>query len=173
MKKTLVLITLVLALSSLWAGGVYATGPSVTMDTASKIGQAGFYFINDNLVVEREEESWINPLLSNHFDIVFSGLFKEEGLEQMAFSYIGSAGASFKPNQNLYINLSLGPSVFTTFGTHNGTFGVGLGGALSFSYAFSNPGFVINAGVQSSYTLLFDSSNPMMIGAYLGVGYKL
>ena len=131
------------------------------------------FFDDDTLVVKREDEKWINPLFSNHFDIVFSGLFVSCDLDQIAFSYLGGAGASFKPFSSLYVNVLLGPSFFTTFGFHNGTFGLGLGGSVSLSYVFSNPGFMLKAGVQSSYTLLFDSRNTMMMGGFPGIGFKL
>lgn len=173
MRKLLAMTIITLTVSSLWAGGMYATGASITMDSTSKTTQVGIFLDNDNLVVERDKENWINPLFSNHFDLVFSGLFKDEGLEQIGFSYIGGAGAAFKPSTSLYISLSLGPSLFTTFGTHDGTFGVGLGGIISFSYAFSDPGFIIKAGTHGSYTLLFDSNKPMMMGGFVGVGFKL
>ena len=74
---------------------------------------------------------------------------------------------------SLYINLSLGPSIFTTFGNKDGTFGLGLGGILSLSYAFSDPGFILMGGMEGSCTLLFDDSNPVMLGLFLGVGYKI
>ena len=105
--------------------------------------------------------------------MVFSGLFNDHGLDQMGLSYIGGAGASFKPTSSLYINLSLGPSIFTTFGNKDGTFGLGLGGILSLSYAFSDPGFILMGGMEGSYALLFDYSNPAMLGLFLGVGYKI
>lgn len=173
MKKTLIFLSLILFLTSLYAGGMYATGASLTYDSASKTSQIGLFLDSDKLIVKSEDEKWINPLISNHFDIVFSELFGKDGLDQIGFSYIGGAGASFKPTSSLYINLSLGPSFFTTFGAHQGTFGIGLGGILSCSYVFSDPGFMLKAGVQGSYTLIFDDDNPMMMGAFVGVGYKI
>lgn len=173
MKKLLVTICLTLSLSILYAGGIYATGGSVTKDSASKTVQGGLFFHDDNLIVDSRNENWINPLFSSHFDMVFSGLFNDHGLDQMGLSYIGGAGASFKPTSSLYINLSLGPSIFTTFGNKDGTFGLGLGGILSLSYAFSDPGFILMGGMEGSYTLLFDDGNPVMLGLFLGVGYKI
>ena len=173
MKKLLALTILIFILSGLWAGGTYATGASLTLDSASNTSQVGLFLDNDNLVVTKDKETWINPLLTNHFDLVFSGLFKDDGLEQIAFSYIGGAGAAFKPTSSLYINLSLEPSVFTTFGSHDGTFGVGIGGVVSFAYVFSDPGFMLKGGFETSYTLLFDSSNPMMVGGFVGLGFKI
>ena len=172
-EKLLVTICLTLSLSILYAGGIYATGGSVTKDSASKTVQGGLFFHDDNLIVDSRNENWINPLFSSHFDMVFSGLFNDHGLDQMGLSYIGGAGASFKPTSSLYINLSLGPSIFTTFGNKDGTFGLGLGGILSLSYAFSDPGFILMGGMEGSYTLLFDDSNPVMLGLFLGVGYKI
>ena len=110
---------------------------------------------------------------SYHFDIVFSGLFGSEELDQIAFLYLGGAGASFKPSPSLYVNVLLVPSFYTTFGSHNGTFGFGQGGSVSLSYVFSDPGFMIIAMVQSSYTLLFDSRPPMLLEGFLGIGFKL
>ena len=124
-------------------------------------------------MVKREDEKWINPLFSNHFDIVFSGLFGSEELDQITFLYLGGAGASFKPSPSLYVNVLLVPSFYTTFGSHNETFGFGQGGSVSLSYVFSDPGFMIIAMVQSSYTLLFDSRTPMMLEGFLGIGFKL
>ena len=62
MKKALILFILLISAFSLWAGGVYATGPTVTIDTASKTTQAGLYFTDDSLIIDKEKEGWINPI---------------------------------------------------------------------------------------------------------------
>ena len=93
MKKTLIFLSLILFLTSLYAGGMYATGASLTYDSASKTSQIGLFLDSDKLIVKSEDEKWINPLISNHFDIVFSELFGKDGLDQIGFSYIGGAGA--------------------------------------------------------------------------------
>ena len=80
MKKLLLTICLTLTLSILYAGGIYATGGSVTKDSASKTVQGGLFFHDDNLIVDSRNENWINPLFSSHFDMVFSGLFNDHWL---------------------------------------------------------------------------------------------
>lgn len=174
MKKLFITLTLILTVSTLLcAGGIYATGASITNDTTSKATQVGLFFDNDSLIVHPDKEKILNPLVTTHFDFVFSKLFGKDGVEQVGLSYIGGAGVAIKLIEKMYIDISVGPSCFTTFGNLDGTFGLGLGGILSLSYVFSDPGLALKAGIQGQYTLLFDHDNPMMVGGFLGVGFKI
>ena len=132
MKKLFITLTLILTVSTLLcAGGIYATGASITNDTTSKATQVGLFFDNDSLIVHPDKEKILNPLVTTHFDFVFSKLFGKDGVEQVGLAYIGGAGVAIKPIEKMYIDISVGPSCFTTFGNLDGTFGLGLGGILS------------------------------------------
>ena len=57
MKKLFITLTLILTVSTLLcAGGIYATGASITNDTTSKATQVGLFFDNDSLIVHPDKE---------------------------------------------------------------------------------------------------------------------
>ena len=56
MKKLFITLTLILTVSTLLcAGGIYATGASITNDTTSKATQVGLFFDNDSLIVHPDK----------------------------------------------------------------------------------------------------------------------